>query len=320
MKPSMPPLFPSLLMSLGLAHVASAALLVNETYDNYATVDFPGTGTTPFTGPATNAFGLTGNYIINNPGGGSGYSFVAGGLAFADYNTNAPEGRMLVYRSNTGGTTIAAQLNISSSVTGTLYSSQLINVQTAGSLTSGFTESRIASASGTPGADTRFRTQFDSSISNQAGPGVSYSGNPTTSPGTTALSTNTTYMVISSFTRVGESLSAGTPGTATVYVLDANQYQDFKTAGFSQTYLDTGTVTARFTGDSSTSVDPLKPNIFESGNFVQIGGINTSNGVTHIDALKYGTDLLSVVTIPEPSAAALVLLGSIAGFARRRRH
>lgn len=311
MKPSMPPVFPSLLVSLGLAHVASAALLVNETYDNYAAVDFPTTGSTPFTGPATNATGLTGNYIVNNPGGGNGFSFADGGLAFADYNTT--DGKKLIYRTNGGGTTLAAQLDISSSVTGTLYSSYLVNIDVA--TTTGFTEIRVATNSTDGGDDTRFRSQPDSNATN--GPGVSYSGSNGPGSLSTALTSDTTYMVISRFTNVGTALSAGTPGTGTIFVLDAAQYLAFQGTGYSESYLDTGEVTARVSSNPIQSGGPLA---FASTNFVQIGGLGSSTAITYIDALKYGTDLTSVVTIPEPSAAALALLGSIAGFARRRRH
>jgi len=217
MKPSKPPLFSLLLVSLSATQFASAALLVNETYDNYTPIDFLTTGPTP-NAPNANALGLTGTYVVNNPGGGNGYSFVAGGLAFADYNTAG--GGKLVYRSNPGGTTLAAELSISSSVTGTLYSSYLVNIDVANSNSGGFTEVRVAPAVNTGGAETRFRSQPDSMVSNANGPGIGYSG--TTGPGSssTALTPGTTFMVISRFTNVGTALSAGTPGTGTIFVLN----------------------------------------------------------------------------------------------------
>lgn len=224
---------------------------------------------------------------------------------------------MLVYRSNSGGTTIAAQLNLSSSVTGTLYSSYLVNIDAAGTNSSSFTEVRVTTNSGDSGANSRFRSQPDSSVADQNGPGASYSGNTGPAGVGTALALDTTFMVISRFTNVGTALSAGTPGTATTFVLDASQYLAFQATGYSESYLDSGAVTARISSTPLTSGGTFA---FANGNFVQIGGIGTTSGITYIDALKFGSDLTSVVTIPEPSAAALVILGSIAGFARRRRH
>lgn len=313
MKPSMTSVFPAFLLSLSAAPVVSAALLVNETYDNYTPINFLTTGPT-LDAPAANALGLTGTYVVNNPGGGNGYSFASGGLAFADYN--AANGGKLIYRSNTGGTTLAAQLSISSSVTGTLYSSYLVNIDVANTNTGGFTEIRVAPAVDTGGAGTRFRSQPDSMVNNMNGPGIGYSG--TTGPGSvsTALTPNTTFMVISRFTNVGQSLSAGTPGTGTIFVLNESQYLAFKAASFAESYLDTGAVTARVSSTAITSGDSLE---FASGNFIQIGGIGSSGTITYIDSLKFGTDLTSVVVIPEPSAAVLMVLGSVAGLARRRR-
>jgi len=311
MKPSITSFFPVLLVSLCLNQVASAALLVNETYDSYNPIDFLTTGPT-LDAPTANALGLTGTYVVNNPGGGNGYSFTAGGLAFADYNTAA--GNKLVFRANGGGTTIAAELSISSSVTGTLYSSYLVNIDVANTNTGGFTEVRVATLVNQGGADTRFRSQPDSSVGSMNGPGASYSANNGPGGLSTALTPDTTFMVISRFTNVGQSLSAGTPGTATTFVLDATQYLAFKATGFSESYLDTGTVTARINSTALTSGGPFE---FANGNFIQIGGIGDT--ITYIDALKYGTDLTSVVTVPEPSAAALIVLGSAMGLSRRRR-
>lgn len=313
MKPSMPPSFSLLLVSLSATQFASAALLVNETYDNYTPIDFLTTGPTP-NAPSANGLGLTGTYVVNNPGGGSGFSFAAGGLAFADYNTTA--GNKLIYKSSGGGTTLAAELSISSSVTGTLYSSYLVNINVANSNTGGFTEVRVAPAVNTGGDGTRFRSQPDSMVSNANGPGIGYSGTTGLGSSSTALTPGATFMVISRFTNVGTALSAGTPGTGTIFVLNESQYLAFKAASFSESYLNTGDVTARVDSTAITSGGPLA---FASGNFIQIGGIGSTNAITYIDALKYGTDLTSVVTIPEPSAAALVVLASIAGFTRRRR-
>src|SRR5690606_1371399 len=81
---------------------ARAALLVSESYDSYTPQAFSTTGSAAIdTGVTANAQGLAGNYIVNNPGGGSGFSFSAGGLAFGSYNSAA--GNKLEFKTNGGG-------------------------------------------------------------------------------------------------------------------------------------------------------------------------------------------------------------------------
>jgi len=297
--------------------MASAVLLVNETYDNYAPQVFSNTGAAAIdTGVAANALGLAGNYTINNPAGGSGFSFSAGGLAFGSYNSAT--GNKLEFRTAGGGTTLAVRISASTVTAGsTLYSSYLTNIATSPVMTNSFVESRISSSVSDSSAATRFRTQLDASSSTtDAGAGVGYSGS-TTVGSATALTTGTTYMVISRFTNVGQTVAS----TATVYVLTLAQYNSFAAAAFAESYLDdanavtSGSVTQRTT----QSVTPASAQGFATNNFSQIGGIGTNTGVVHIDALKYGTDLLSVVTIPEPSATALLGLGLMALAGRRRR-
>ncbi len=310
-------LLPAALVSVCAAANASAALLVNETYDNYTPVDFIKTGTQPVeTTIATSAQGLQGNYIVNNPGGGSGYSFAAGGLAFSTYNSTS--GNRMIYRANTGGTTLAAQLSLSSTFSGTLYSSYLFRVDNAGTITTGngsFTEVRIATNSGDGGPASRFRSQVeDNSALTSIGLGVSYAGSAATTGSATVPTTGVVYMAISMFTNVGVT---GATGTATQYVLTAAQYDQFALNGYAQSYLDgAGNVTSKLTASTTT----VAGQTFANGQFVQIGGIGTTSGVTNFDALKFGTDLLSVVTIPEPGSSSLVLLGGLGLLVRRRRH
>ncbi|RYD26198.1 MAG: PEP-CTERM sorting domain-containing protein [Verrucomicrobiaceae bacterium] len=304
------------LLAIGAAASAPAALLVNETYDSYAPVPFSSTGAAALdTGVATGAQGLQGNYLVNNPGGGSGYSFAAGGLAFSTYNTTG--GNRMIYRANTGGTTLAAQLSLTSSVSGTLYSSYLFRVDNAGTILTGngsFTEVRIATGSGDGGGSSRFRSQVeDSSSLTSVGLGIGYAGGGITGS-TTVPATGTVYMAINVFTNVGV---VGVNGGATQYVLTAAQYDLFAGNGYSQSYLDgVGNVTSKITNNTTT----VAGQTFANSQFVQIGGIGTTSGVTNFDALKFGTDLLSVVTIPEPGSSSLVLLGGLGLIIRRRRN
>ena len=302
-------------LAIGATSCASAALLVNETYDNYAPVTFSNAGSATIdTDVAASATGLKGDYLVNNPGGGSGYSFAAGGLAFSGYNSTS--GNRLIYRAATGGTTLAAQLSLSSSVTGTLYSSFLFQVDNAGTITSGnssFTEVRVATASGDGGGLSRFRSQVeDNSSVASVGLGVSYAGTVTTAGSSTVPAIGTVYMAISVYTNVG---TTGSPGVATQYVLTAAQYDQFALNSYAQSYLDgVGNVTSKLTNSTTT----VAGQTFANDQFIQIGGIGTTSGVTNFDALKYGTDLLSVVTVPEPASAALVLLGGLGCLIRRR--
>ncbi|WAC20174.1 PEP-CTERM sorting domain-containing protein [Luteolibacter sp. SL250] len=304
------------LLSLGVGATASAALLVNETYDNYAPFNFSNSGSAAVdTGVATNAQGFKGNYLVNNPGGGSGYSFAAGGLAFSTYNSTS--GNRMIFRAASGGTTLAAQLSLTSSVIGTLYSSYLFRVDNAGTITSGnssFTEVRIATGSGDGGGSSRFRSQVeDNSAVTSVGLGVSYTGAATATGSTTVPAIGTVYMAVNVFTNVGVT---GATGSATQYVLTAAQYDQFALNGYTLDFLDgAGNVTSKLTASTTT----VAGQTFANNQHVQIGGIGTTSGVTNFDAIKFGTDLVSVVTIPEPGSSSLVLLGGLGLLARRRR-
>lgn len=298
--------------------VASAALLVNETYDAYTPQVFPTTGMGALdTGVTTSAQGLTGNYFINNPGGGSGFAISAGSLAFGSYNGTT--GNKFQYRSNGGGSTLAAKISASTVAAGsTLYSSFLVQTVASPMSTASFTETRIASAIGDSGGNSRFRSQIDTSNPvADGGPGVAYTGAIAGTGSTTALDTGTIYMVISRFTNIGQTVSS----TATLYVLTLAQYNSFATALYSESYLDdvNAISNGNLTNRVSQTVTPGTAQTFATDNFSQIGGIGTSSGVVNIDALKYGTDLLSVVTIPEPGSVLLTGLGLLAVTGKRRR-
>jgi hypothetical protein len=311
-----PRLLVFLILPIGLSADASAALLVNETYDSYAPVSFPITGSSAIvTEVATSALGLQGNYIVNNPGGGSGFSFSSGGLAFSTYNSTS--GNRMVYRANAGGTTLAAQLSLTSSVSGTLFSSYLFRVDNAGTITTGnssFTEVRVTTGSGDGGGSSRFRSQVeDNSALTSVGLGISYAGSAATTGSATVPAIGTVYMAINVFTNVGV---AGVTGTATQYVLTAAQYDQFALNGYTQGFLDgAGNVTSKLSASTTT----VAGQTFANNQHVQIGGIGTTSGVTNFDALKFGTDLLSVVTIPEPASSSLVVLGGLGLLVRRRR-
>lgn len=296
--------------------MASAALLVNETYDNYVPYNFETTGAGYIAGPASNAFGLTGSYYINNAGGSGGFSFEAGGLAFASYNSAS--GGKFVYRSNTGGATLAAQVNLTSSVGSTLYTSFLFRTITRGTITTGetgsLTELRVGTDVNTTGGNSRFRSELDAAGVPNDGYGVGYTGGTVT--GTTTLpDLNVTYMAISRFTGLGVAPTVGAPATATMYILTEAQYINFVAAGYTQAFLDgAGNVTTKV----ENSVTSGSAVTLSNGNFVQLGGIGTTSGVTHFDALKFATTLQEAVTIPEPSALGLSALGLL-GVLRRRR-
>jgi len=122
---------------------------------------------------------------------------------------------------------------------------------------------------------------------------------PTATNGTASLTLNTTYIIISKFTNVGLSLSAGTSGVAKLWALTSAQYASFLSSGGDETALNGTSVTATATQTVTSGTFT-----FSSSDAF---GIVTVTDVGVIDELRFGSALADVTPIPEPETTTLLL-------------
>jgi hypothetical protein len=211
-------------------------------------------------------------------------------------------------------------MNLASSVSGTLYSSMLFNFEDFGSGTSNLASMRVDNVPAI-NESVRLATYPLGQNVGTYNPGVSYDGGPTAAG--QELFINTTYMAISVFENVGESLSGGNPGVASVYVLDEAQFENFVANGRSE-----GNLTGRATGSAADQVFAFATETITSGtynfadaNFLGLSSYQQGGEVIGTyDELRWGTDLDSITVIPEPGTLALMGLSLIAlALFRRRR-
>jgi hypothetical protein len=211
------------------------------------------------------------------------------------------------------------------SVSGTLYTSFLLNIA-SGITTASSSGLRINNSQNASGSTAFFQSYGDTSSS--TAPGNAYGLNASqvngSTPATTAgsLSLNTTYLVVGIFTNTGTSLSAGSPGLGTTYVMTLDQYNYFDSHGGITTSALAG-ATVGASGDNtiySAVSSSVTSGAFtlQTGGGIQfaIGNAQVSQTV-YFDEMRVGTSLSDVAPAPEPSAAVL-LLGGISFLALRR--
>ncbi len=214
----------------------------------------------------------------------------------------------------------SAKMSLSSYV-GTLWSSYLVNFSSMSTADKGNGAlTRVANDIANSGE--RFNSYADARIpsgSPTTNLGISYNAANNITVGSTSLSLNTTYIIISKYTDVGSLISAGT-GTGTLYALSLSQFGSFISAGGTEAYLNAATIgtgASNVTGRvSSTNNNGTPTNyLFQSGAYAEF--VNVSDGVT-FDELRYGSTLTDVVPVPEPGTLALVATGVLGLVVSRR--
>jgi len=296
------------LMAAGLvmvsAHGARAAVVVYEPFAY-------GTGSTLNTiSPNASTVGLN-QAVVYSGAGADGYTVQAASLSLGSLAT---QGGSVAF---VGGTKVASgTLALQNSpYTGTLYTSHLVNLSARGGGAADGAQVRVAN-NDTSGGD-RFNLQADSRASstnvavnyNGSTSGVTNSGN--------SLVLDTTYLLIGRFTNVGNELTVGNPGVATVYALTAAQFESFKAGGGDDAYLDAATVgtgasdlTARVS-DAALVTGTFN---FNTGNFYALVAVNDTGA---FDEVRYGSTVADVTPVPEPGLTLLALAG-LPLLARRR--
>lgn len=279
-----------------------ATLLVYEGFNGYTA------GQLAAQAPNTNTVGLNqsvGYYDDAATSRAAGFTLTTG-LSFGSLTTN---GGAMAYTSGTN--VIGADIALGSSpFTGTLWTSYLVKISTQGS---GAGDGSLFRVGDSPAdtADIRYTSWADSRTSSTA-VATSYS-TATGANGTASLTLNTTYIIIASFTRVGSSLSSGSPGVASLWALNETQFANFIANGGTEAALLGTSVTA--TATHSTTSGTLTFVTGDATSFVTVAG----TGV--FDELRIGSTLADVTptAVPEPAAtAAIMSIGCGLFFLRRR--
>lgn len=303
---------PVLLAAVVAFHAsAHATLLVYDSFDGNSLGALAGQTSTDFGISKTATYGISTTV-------GATANVTAGGLVFSTLNSSS--GNSITASSANSGTNLGIALALDSTVAAgsTLYCSYIVDF-TALSTGAGLGEVRLNDTINGNGTASRFRLMADSAGGSAISPGVSYDQTQVSGG---SLNANTNYLIIGRFTNVNTALSASTVGQADLFALTEAQYDAFILAGGSDSFLDSaviGTNVAAHVSDAPVTSGTFN---FATGNFLQTGftGSTTSTQTFKYDAIRFGTALTDVTTVPEPTAAAL-FLGALTPFlaARRRR-
>lgn len=284
-----------------------ASLVVYEPFDGYTVGDINGQA------PNANTVGMNtaGSYLAN-----TAYDFTTNGLLFSSLIVSG--GALTV--TTAGGVTGGGPISLSSPFTGTLYSSYLVNLTNNPSNTADTATMRI-NDSGTSGVgNSRFRSDAQSGSSESDLISAGY--DDSIADGTGSLLASTTYLMLGRFTNVNTTLSAGTPGVATVYALSAAQFSFFKLDGvITDEELDgatVGTGADQVTGRASETVASGSRS-FADGNAFQFAAQGSPSITIRYDEVRFGQSFEDVTPIPEPAIGSLLALSAVGLLARRRR-
>lgn len=221
----------------------------------------------------------------------------------------------------TATTVLAAKSSLTSAYTGMLYSSILVNFTSKGSNASHGFVTRIAD-SATTDTGSRINSFADSRSGSSLNAGIAYGGvyNSGTKNATTGLDLGQTYIVITSWSRVGEDFSAEN-GVGILYALTLEQFGAMTASSNWQDYL-----TATEIGANADQISVrVVSNLANTGSATLGADLEdyfhtvTSGNSGTFDELRYGSTLESVLPlIPEPSSVMLASLASLTLFRRCR--
>lgn len=297
----------SVCLALVCAASGKSDLLVYEGFAGYTGTALAGQT------PNASTVGLD-SAVVYYDGGGTrtaGYTLQASGLSFAGLQTG---GGALAFAT---GTNVMGADIATSSFTGTLWSSYLVRIATQGGAAGDGVVLRVGS-SPADSTNAHLQSWADVRTSSTASKNVSVSHNVGTlsaGNGSGALATNTTYIIISSFTNVGVALSGGTAGVAKLWAMTESQFSAFLLAGGTENELNSASVTATATQTSTSGTAA-------TFNSASAFGLVTVNATGVFDEIRFGSALADVIpsSIPEPAGAAAIagLLGGALAVSSRR--
>lgn len=273
-----------LAVMVSISGSACASLLIYEGFNGYTSG--------ALTGQAVNGntIGLTGTYVEAVY---SGITATTSGLTFGSGATTYAVSGGSIVNPTTNYAAVGIGLN-TGTISGTLYGSYLFQLGTAYGPSGG---TRIETRFSTVSNSATTQAYLDSAVLNNGGKmSLKYDASSTavTSADITAtLNGGVTYMAISKWTGV----STGS-GTGALWILTSAQY-DASGGILTESYLNSNALLSMTASGSGSSV-------LNNSDFMQflIGG-NADNRA--LDEIKYGTTLLDVTAVPEPSSMAMLL-------------
>lgn len=318
MKPKFRSSFGILALFLLQAYSASAALLVYEGYQYGESANF-GSLT-----PNEHTVGLdTSTSYSGSDNRNTNLTYNSTSMSFGNLLTT---GGSVTFGTST--TILAPKSALTSSVTGNLYSSLLVNfTHQGGGGAQGFLTRITANDTDDGGAKLH---SFADSRSNSTNSSIAY-GSGYNSPASNApsgLAIGVTHVVITRWTGINGDFVTS-PGTGTIFALTLGQFAAMTASPDWEAYLDDpfrsvgvgdDQIAVRHNSNPATKPHNTTGNLTVGGEgvteFFQI--LTTGNSGT-FDEMRYGTTLESVLPlIPEPSSALLASLAPLALLRRRR--
>lgn len=204
------------------------------------------------------------------------------------------------------GSSVAAAKLLLNSYAGTLYTSHLLSLNLSAANANGNVQVVVGETTQNT-ANRRFRSLPRSGTVAASVAGVNYTDGTTAGTGNINVS-QTTFIIISRFTRVGETVDATTPGEATLFALTSGQFDNFKASGFggidaAVVGAGAGDVTAKAVQSYAPAAGDLRA--LNDTFYLQLAcAISTAADATY-DEVRFGDSFDAVTPVPEPSAVAL---------------
>ncbi len=279
-----------LVLVVSLSPWAGAGVLIEDSFD-YS----PGNATGK-NGGAGWGGGWLGTIHANHTGS---TTIAANSLSFSDYAT---EGNQLVLSvtaaSGFGDSSVRRNIDIDDAgvSTGDLWISYLYQrVDDAG-----------ANGNSSRTAEFRFNDgsiHFGSSPKASGSQGIvtRYEGSNGATVATANVQDGGVYLVIVKYANLGQT----TGNTASMWVLSESAYDGIKAGGILETELDGAAILKAM--DASTSAEVLT----DGESFRIFNATSGAPFIFAVDELRIGTDLESVVPVPEPASISLMALGCV---------
>jgi hypothetical protein len=273
----------------------------------------------------TTELGLQGTWV-NNGGAGTTTQYMPSGLTFSDLLVSGGLAQINAIGAGTGDRTAGAARQIAvDAQTGTLWGSYLFNPISDAAARS------VSSLLHGNAANITDNTAYFSLANNEFNVGVggvrisnSAGGGAAAATGGVTLTLNTTYLYLFKLENIGA--AGGTPQSATMWMLNEAQFDNFKSGGLDEAELNSAAIGAGATGvmqrATRTTAGLAAPGTFDGTDFLRFFNFSGGELITQFDEIRFANgSLAEVAPVPEPSTFVAIAsgIGVLLGLQRTRR-